>query len=718
MGPDSPLGRTVQRLLEAEAAGLHKEELLKRLRQGNPFAQEQHLDEILAHPQVFTERPGHVWVLTQLRESAQPDELPAEIDEPPWHERDPLDELPRGPLPLDLSTYVVLDCETSGFDPRTESILQFAAVRVQDGRIVDGCNLFARPTKPLPFTLQQKLNLADDPAKRTAIEQAPPIDVQIGPIAEFLGSWPLVAHNGRFDYRFLSQAMQDHLGRKPANLLVDTMELALLTAPSLAQYSLDALAGHLGVDPGRLTEDLPEDVQQRMGIDPAGGAFHDAAVDVLYLYHIFRALRGALEALPTGVLAEMLRLLPREEYVLSGLVPAGVEPAADAIPLDDLPAAEEDEVDGGDEPLTFDPGAVAEMFKPGGVLDRQAQAGGTRFDYRCRQQEMAEYVCQALAVHASAMIEAPTGTGKTLAYLLPAIHWARATGWQVAVSTSTRNLQDQLVGEMERLRAWLPFRYQVLKGKTNYASLSALKMLRAGAGELPLEGRLAVFYLLRWLQTTREGTLDELHYWFERTYPGFADLRAQLSYEDEGGCPDCGQGVPCFYHRALDRARRADLLIINHALLLVAPWGDLGWPLPRALVADEAHNLEDACTSSLTAEVSYSTVRTLLNRLFNPAAGSGLLLRLRRNLPGDSRVQTAVRELLDTALTLLRHANADLGFHFREYVQRSGLALHPRYGARLRLIRDPRRVDHRWQAVERFRAEMQQRLGGLAETLA
>ena len=92
MGPDSPLGQAVQRLLEADPDGLHKAELLRRLRQTNPFAQEQHLNEILAHPDTFAERPGEIWVLTKLLESSQPDEPP--VDEPPMYEREPLDIFP------------------------------------------------------------------------------------------------------------------------------------------------------------------------------------------------------------------------------------------------------------------------------------------------------------------------------------------------------------------------------------------------------------------------------------------------------------------------------------------------------------------------------------------------------------------------------------------------------------------------------------------------
>ena len=242
------------------------------------------------------------------------------------------------------------------------------------------------------------------------------------------------------------------------------------------------------------------------------------------------------------------------------------------------------------------------------------------------------------------MIEAPTGTGKTLAYLLPAIHWARATGQPLAVSTSTRNLQDQLVDELERLQAWLPFRYQVLKGKANYVSVSAFDVLRQAPDEMPLETRLGLVYLLRWLQTTQEGTLDELHYWFERTYPSFADLRAQIATGPRAAA-GVRTGPSLFLPPGPGRANQSNLLVINHALLLVAPWGEHGWPVPRALVADEGHNLEDACTSSLTHAMSGSCVHSSTGCMMGRA--SGLLLRLRRNLPGEMRVQAIVREFLE-----------------------------------------------------------------------
>ena len=728
MRVDSPLGLEAQRILAECPHALKKAVLLKRLRERHPFVQESHLDEILAHREVFIQRPGDVWVLAQFLSGQDAPGPPPATGAPSVAEL-PIP-LPIPPLPLDLSTYVVFDLETSGFDPETDGIIQFAALKIVDGRATTGCNLFVRPIKRLPLSLRQKLRLDANPEKLQSIERAPPIEEQIGFIAAFLDDLPLIAHNGRFDYEFLRRAYALHPGRDLTNPLVDTMELSLLTLPEAASHKLEDLAVELGVDRDTVEMAVPTDVLRQMGLDLRGETFHDAAVDVLFLYQIFRQLRERLNGLPGPVLAEMLRLLPRDRYILSSLIAPDVVPAPEPVPVSDLLTVPELLTPPPLREVSFSPDNLEALFTPGGLL-QQRMAGSQdgeahEFEDCPRQREMVRRVAEALAKGASAMIEAPTGTGKTLAYLVPALHWARAYGKQVAVTTSVKNLQDQLVRELDRLQRIFPatFRYQVLKGRANYVSPCAWDALRSQVeNDFPAEGeaywaalqhRLGLFYLLRWMQTTREGTLDELHFWFERTYPGFASLKAEVAVGEGGGeCPDCELGL-CFYHQALARGREADILVINHALLLTAPWGEAGWPQPDFLIADEAHNLEDACTAALTEEVSWSTVHALANRLHDPRARRGLLLRLRRNLPGEASIQKLVRELLDMHLPRLRLLSGDFGQHLRDYVARSGLKMHPRYGAQARLRRDPRRVDLRWTQVDRFRVELQRELDAVA----
>jgi len=735
---DSLLGLEVQRILSEHPDGLKKAVLLKRLRERQPFIQESHLDDVLAHRDVFIERPGDVWMLSRL--------LPKEEDTEQVQPVEPLavsalpEPLPIPSLPLALSAYVVFDLETSGFDYQTDGMIQFAALKVVDGRPVEGRNLFVRPIKPLPLSLRQKLRLDTNPEKLKAIESAPPIEEQIKPIATFLGDIPLVAHNGRFDHAFLCQAYKSHLGRELTNPLLDTMELSLLTLPGIASHKLEDLARELGIDRQADAVALPPDVLCEMELDPADAFFHDARVDVLFLHLIFQVLRERLNELPRPVLAEMLRLLPRDRYILSSLIAPEVIPASLPVPLHELLQKSGPLAPLSAQPVTFSPEEMESLFVPGGTIQQrmaalqgEAPERGERkepgFEDRPRQREMARLVAEALNQGASMMVESPTGTGKTLAYLVPALFWARHYGRQAVISTSVKNLQDQLVRELERLERIFPdiFRYQVLKGRANYVSPGAWDALRSQvdsdfpeSGEAywdTLQYRLGLFYLLRWMQTTREGTLDELHFWFERTYPGFAALKVEVAIGEGGGeCPDCNLGL-CFYHQALARARDANLLVINHALLLTAPWGEAGWPLSDFLIADEGHNLEDACTTALTEEVSWSTIHGLANRLQDPQAGRGLLLRLRRNLPGVAQVQKVVRELLDIHLPRLRLLSRDFGQHLRDYVARSGLKMHSRYGAQARLLRDPRLIDQRWAQVDRFRAELQSELGEIASRL-
>lgn len=729
MRVDSPLGLEIQRILAEHPDGLKKAILLKRLRERQPFVQESHLDEILAHRDIFVERSGGIWVLAQfLRPEKSPRRSCAEKSSPLTTLPDPL---PIPSLPLDLSTYIVFDLETSGFDLETDGIIQFAALKIVDGVPAEGRNLFVRPAKRLSLSLRQKLRLDINPQKERAIEKAPPIQEQIGNIADFLGGMPLVAHNGRFDYAFLRQAYDSHLDSEISNPLLDTMELSLLTLPGVASHRLEGLAAALEIDHQRVARAFPSEILLQMGLDLTDASFHDAAVDVLYLHLIFQALRQELNSLPSPVLAEMLRLLPRNRYILSSLVAPEVIPSPQPIPLEDLLGERPSRATQllPSQTRSFSPERMESLFTPEGEIHRgmrrlqkglreRGKPDEPAFENRPRQREMVRLVAEALEQGQSAMVEAPTGTGKTLAYLVPALFWARAQGKQVAISTSVKNLQDQLIRELERLERIFPntFRYQVLKGQANYVCPRAWDALRSQVdGDLPESGdaywaalqyRLGLFYLLQWMRSTREGGLNELHYWFERTYPGFSALKAEVAISEETGrCTDCGPGV-CFYRRALARAREADLLVINHALLLKAPWGESGWPLPDFLIADEAHNLEDACTSSLTEEVSWSTLHGFADRLHDPRAGTGLLLRLRRNFPRAALVQKHVRELLDIHLPRLRVLNHDFGQHLHDYVTRAGAKVHPRYGAQVRLLRDPRRVDQRWTRVDRFRAEL------------
>lgn len=252
-------------------------------------------------------------------------------------------------------------------------------------------------------------------------------------------------------------------------------------------------------------------------------------------------------------------------------------------------------------------GPLDDWFGPAGLLARALPG----FEARRAQQALARDVYRTLETGGALAGEAPTGVGKSLAYLVPALLWAEAYREPVVVSTYTKSLQDQLVKQdVPRLAAaWgdLP-RVAVLKGKTNYLCDRRHRLHTAAEGR-PRRGRGGRLEsdFAAWAHATATGDLDEFPW---QQYPGGPALRARV-------CADpgfCGPGVcratgDCAFRRARREAAGAQLVIVNHALLVSGQ--AVGGVLPpfRVLLVDEAQHLETSLTSQLTTRLSQARLR-------------------------------------------------------------------------------------------------------------
>ena len=251
-----------------------------------------------------------------------------------------------------------------------------------------------------------------------------------------------------------------------------------------------------------------------------------------------------------------------------------------------------------------------EFFAPGGVLSRSQLP----YEFRKGQLEMAQAVERALADQRHLIVEAGTGTGKTLAYLLPALRACAATGRRVIVSTGTKNLQEQLffkdVPFLESLLGPLAVCY--MKGRANYLCRNKLFALRRQPILSGLEEISQYQAIADWEKTTETGDRAEID-----DLPETSLLWARLDARSEAclgqTCPDYQR---CFITEMRRRAAESDVVIVNHHLFFAdmavrqqaggAP--DAG-VLPEATVVifDEAHELED--TASSYFGVSLSNVR-------------------------------------------------------------------------------------------------------------
>ncbi|HWC77023.1 MAG TPA: DEAD/DEAH box helicase, partial [Blastocatellia bacterium] len=251
---------------------------------------------------------------------------------------------------------------------------------------------------------------------------------------------------------------------------------------------------------------------------------------------------------------------------------------------------------------------MEEVFGPGGLIARHHP----NYEYRAGQVQMAEAVNNTLSHGGIALIEAGTGTGKTLAYLIPAL----ASEERVIVSTATKNLQEQLhKKDIPFLQQIIPRKFQAtcMKGRSNYVCLHKLKK----AEEMPvLQGFEEVSYfeeIREWAQTSETGDRAEL-----------TNLPEDLSvwHEIDARAESCiGQKCPefdaCFVTRMRQRALESEVVIVNHHLFcadLALRGGDYGSVLPdySTVIFDEAHELEDVAASYFGSSVSNFRINDLL----------------------------------------------------------------------------------------------------------
>ncbi|MGQ9703136.1 MAG: helicase C-terminal domain-containing protein [Actinomycetota bacterium] len=284
------------------------------------------------------------------------------------------------------------------------------------------------------------------------------------------------------------------------------------------------------------------------------------------------------------------------------------------------------------------------------------------YEPRPQQEEMAREVARALDDSVFLVVEAGTGVGKSLAYLVPGLLHARSRGSPLIVSTYTKNLQEQLYHRDLPLlgRALGAFDYALLKGRSNYICLRKWSewcaSLSRGEPVLPLHGLTPAegyAFLASWMYRTPAGDLEEISIDLRLALSGMAERLASRP-EDclRSRCPHQGK---CFVERARARAAGSRVVLVNHALLLSqisvseGEVSDLVLPPYRHLVIDEAHHLEEVATQALTLSFSLEECVRLLEE---GAGGKGLAPMWEGSLDDEEVFQElrAYRDLSEEAV--------------------------------------------------------------------
>ena len=487
-------------------------------------------------------------------------------------------------------TYVAIDLETTGLDPTHDRITEIGALRFnEEGRELAVFDQLIDPGRPIPAFTEKLTGITNED-----VRGAPAFAEIANDLAAFVGESAVVGQNVRFDLAFLAEAGVEFEG--PA---LDTLRFARILFPE---------------GPGALSE-----LARELGVEAP--VAHRALADARTAASVFLELRRRAQALPAGEREGLARLVALDEPALA-LEIAGEEfDGGDAIEAPALPERWQPP-----EPLVR--AETPEPLDASEVREALAQAAGVveRFEERPQQAEMAEAVAGAFSDGGHWLIEAGTGVGKSLAYLIPAALYALRNGARVVISTNTIALQEQLLGkDVPALREILreagaiaepeDLRVALLKGRANYLCVQRWMAHPASLGD-PDVARLAGS-LARWLPTTRSGDRSELRLdpgaraaWTRFSAADVDCLSRQHTFVREGRC---------FLQRARKTAEGAHLVVVNHALLLAdLASGGSAIPAFDHLIIDEAHNLEAQATQQFGMHIGARQVTDALEAIHRP----------------------------------------------------------------------------------------------------
>jgi DNA polymerase-3 subunit epsilon/ATP-dependent DNA helicase DinG len=653
--------------------------------------------------------------------------------------------------------YVAIDLETTGLDNRVDRITEIAAVRFQGGRELARFETLVNPQKSIPSRIVQMTGISN-----AAVAQAPRLEEVAPELLAFIGSdVAAVIEHSTFDLPFLAAG-----GVRFHQPDYDTVELAQILLPGLASYSLSELCQALAItadsspweEADTWQQSQPDYFKARNG-DQWHMALRDARATAQLFWRLcqFAAtlppavhellLESSLEANTWSYSQFFADTLSHRSYTVSAPAAANRDDALDVgvhAPASEHAAQSQGEavMEGNGQVHPVAEEALLGYLADDGPL---ASLLGGHFERRPGQVAMAAQVLHAFNTGDYLLIEAGTGIGKSLAYLLPAGLFALANRCRVVVATNTIALQDQLVEkDIPQVQALLAARppadphlstlpeppalqAAVLKGRQNYLCTRRLHAWRTNHALSPIELTVLAKVLV-WLALIGEGDAGDIvlnapaerAIWLricsdaatctEERCGGTIRRQARPGFGAPAGDPTGGSayllGTRDFYWEARRQAEAAHIVVVNHALLLAdLTAGGRVLPPYRNLIVDETHRLEEAATDQLTYRVEWPAVQMLLRRIAPEGDLAGQIMRVADRLghaPALELMPAIAKQAERTARQLARFAEQLTAF---AHGQESGGRGEGGYAQRLALdsaVRsqpDWSRIEVEWGAV-------------------
>ena len=523
---------------------------------------------------------------------------------------------------------VVIDTETTGLSFTNDELIQIAAARLEQGVITDWFVTFVNPGQFLTDDIIHLTGIHDED-----LIGAPDAHEALTRLVDFAGDAIMVAHNVAFDRTFVTR----HIEGYPLleNQWVDTLDLSRIALPRLKSHRLIDLVHAF---------DAPIST-------------HRADADVEATCVIYRILLAAVSSMPKELLHEIAAMAPLEEwstgYVFREI--CGLPSDSDTIESPRFSVREmrrrrvlelsnrNAKKDANDlvGQLSFPQvNDIEKAFSAEGVLGDIYE----NYEVRTEQRDMAEAICRTFEQGSNLVVDAGTGVGKSMAYLVPSALTAKMNDITVGIATKTNSLLDQLVyQELPALSSALsrehpeaePLSWAPLKGMAHYPCLRKVNRIvedgpkmREVAGT-PVSQAPALAALLSYIEQSEYSDLDALKLdW--RALPRYA-VTTTSSECLRRKCPFFGK--LCFAHGARRRAEMADIVVTNHTLLFcdVAADGGLLPPI-RHWVVDEAHATENEARSAFAETVDSEEILQIASRVSESASSRNVFTRAERTL--------------------------------------------------------------------------------------
>ncbi len=497
---------------------------------------------------------------------------------------------------------IVLDTETTGLSVQDNELIEISAARLSGREVVDRFDTFVHPKQLIPAEITELTSITN-----ADVADAPSAVDAVAALADFVGGCPVIAHNATFDRSFIESVKG---GVNVSDIWIDSLALSRIALPRLASHKLSFMADLFGCD----------------------SVSHRANADVDALCGVWRVLLVALTDLPQGLMTRLADMHPDVPWsyrpifsFLAGQNPGSIfslsAARADVLKADRA----DDRVDADELPVLKMPSReeIEADYAPGGLVNRMYPT----YEPRDEQIAMALEVRDALVTGTHRVIEAGTGVGKSMAYLVPFAEAARRNNITVGIATKSNNLADQLMyHELPKLAEQLDggLSFCALKGYDHYPCLRKLERMSRGQVEIttkrdPADTLTAVAVIMAYVCQSADGDLDSLGIrWRSVNRPDFTTASRECARRLCPFFPD-----KCLVHGARRRAAHADVVVTNHSLLFrnVAAEGRILPPI-RHWVVDEAHSIEREARRQWARVVSADESRVLFERLGGSSTGA------------------------------------------------------------------------------------------------